>query len=175
MEARAFCEWLSLKESRTYRLPSDAEWSAAAGLGKYPWGNTWPPSATAGNYAGEESAQGMPDTWRTIPGFADGYPRTSPVTAFAENALGLYNMGGNVWEWCEDAYHPTMNSAEALQESSELMAETAPGGIHFRVVRGACWIDFAEIRQRTSYRWPLYPAARTDGVGFRCVVVVPGN
>jgi hypothetical protein len=93
-EANAFCKWLTKKEqdegklgsAQMYRLPTDAEWSIAIGNGKYPWGDVWPPPDGAGNYDA-----------------SDPYPFTSPVGSFRANSYGLYDMGGNVWQWCEDS------------------------------------------------------------------------
>ncbi|MBK8091920.1 MAG: SUMF1/EgtB/PvdO family nonheme iron enzyme [Verrucomicrobiaceae bacterium] len=53
-DAKAYCDWLSKKEGRKYRLPSDAEWSAAVGASAFPWGNSWPPPNNCGNYMGQE-------------------------------------------------------------------------------------------------------------------------
>ena len=117
-DANAFCEWLTKKEmaagkikaGQKYRLPTDAEWSVAVGLGKEK-GNT--PGAKsqvaskmftrgarsgrrlkgAGNYGGRLKV--------------DKYDRTAPVGSFAANQLGLHDMGGNAWEWCEDWYDPS--------------------------------------------------------------------
>jgi hypothetical protein len=116
-DANAFCAWLTKKElaegkikaGQKYRLPTDAEWSVAVGLGEemgntpeeksegikdvYPWGKEWPPPKGAGNY------------FRSLK--VDKFDYTSPVGSFAVNKLGLHDMGGNVWEWCEDKYSPT--------------------------------------------------------------------
>jgi len=84
-----------------------------------------------------------------IEGFDDGYPRTSPVGSFAANKNGLYDMGGNVWQWCEDWY----NSEK-----------------YFRVLRGASWYVYDPERALASYRRRHLPDRRGADVGFRCVV-----
>lgn len=156
-EAVLFCDWLTAKERQTgvigagqrYRLPSDLEWSAAAGLpsepeatpeersakkrGDYPWGLEWPPPDGAGNY-------GLS---------ADGYTRTSPVGSFAPNAFGLYDMGGNVWEWCQEWYDADHS---------------------FRVVRGASWGERDTVVLLSSYRLDSSIGSRED-TGFRIVLV----
>ncbi|MDD3178960.1 MAG: SUMF1/EgtB/PvdO family nonheme iron enzyme [Opitutaceae bacterium] len=169
-DAKAFCEWLTLKERRAgwlndgqrYRLPTDDEWNVAVGLlnqtspgtGKiasiYPWGNQWPPPAGAGNYAGKEARDGhWPAAWPTIEGYNDGYARTSPVGSFAPNQFGLYDMGGNVWQWCEDLYEP---------------------GKVVRVVRGASFrVDVHDL-MRASRRGDGMPDSRYVHRGFRCVL-----
>ena len=135
-EAEAFCKWLTEKERKggllktgeVYRLPTDLEWSKAVGLPAeagatpeerdmgvqdvYPWGTQWPPPAGAGNYAGEETQTEIP-----IPNYNDGFPNTSPVGKFRVNAFGLYDMGGNVWQWVSD-YWNGENRAKTLRGGS---------------------------------------------------------
>jgi formylglycine-generating enzyme required for sulfatase activity len=172
-DAQAFCEWLTKKElaagkikaGQKYRLPTDAEWSVAVGLGQekgntphaksqgkkpvYPWGKEWPPPVGAGNYS------------ELLKVKVDNYEYTSPAGSFAANKLGLHDMGGNVWEWCEDKYSPTST---------------------YRVLRGASWgsvtdnpfIDFNPDGLLSSRRGGGTPDTRFFegvGVGFRCVLV----
>jgi hypothetical protein len=175
-DGKKFCEWLTGREQgsgmlprgRVYRLPTDAEWSAGVGLqGEegnnpkekdskiklYPWGKEWPPPKGAGNYAGEESKIGKePSHWAVIKGYNDGYPRTSPVGSFAANANGLYDMGGNVWKWCEDWYDATG-----------------------RVLRGASWYYSSRDGLLASCRGHYVPDSRNDYVGFRCVVAAESS
>ena len=166
-DAKAFCEWLSKKEGKTYRLPTDAEWSVAVGLnessggtpkskddqvaGVYPWGTSWPPPSGAGNYAGSEARDGeWPSDWKTIEGYRDDYARTSPVGSFTANQFGLYDMGGNVWQWCEDWYS---------------------GDQKDRVLRGASWDDYDPRNLLSSIRINITPGGRLFNIGFRCVLV----
>jgi serine/threonine protein kinase/formylglycine-generating enzyme required for sulfatase activity len=177
-DATAFCEWLTKEERKSgristeqvYRLPSDLEWSAAVGLEKesgstpkerypkvsdvevYPWGSGWPPPSGAGNYAGSEARTGSwPPKWETIKGYRDNYPRTSPVGSFAANKYGIYDMGGNVWEWCQDWWEEQ----------------------HYnRVIRGASWKTFDPVRSLSRYRAVYAPWVRADDTGFRCVLAV---
>jgi formylglycine-generating enzyme required for sulfatase activity len=159
-----------LPRERVYRLPTDAEWSAAVGLqGEegnnpkekdrkiklYPWGKEWPPPKGAGNYAGEEAKNGdWPTGWPVIEAYNDGYLRTSPVGTFAANANGLYDMGGNVWQWCEDWY-------DASEKS--------------RVVRGGSWYNSDRGLLLASYRLSRIPSIRGAALGFRCVVAVESS
>ena len=170
-DVKAFCEWLTkrergsgaLPESMHYRLPTDTEWSVAAGLDSepgntpeeksskinlYPWGTKWPPPSGSGNYCGEEARIGNePEGCPVIQGYNDGYPRTSPVGSFAANKNGLYNMGGNVWQWCEDWY----NSENK-----------------YRVLRGASWSHGYPDFLLASFRGFGTPGVRNDVIGFRC-------
>ncbi len=174
-DAKAFCDWLTTKErkegrittSQTYRLPTDAEWSAAVGIGElegsgspkdkdgkikdvYPWGNQWPPPSNAGNYAGQEAANtNWPTDFKTLDGYRDGFPRTAPVGSFAANAFGIYDLGGNVWELCADWYD---------------------AGQTYRLLRGAAWSSSDPGQMLSSYRGDLAPETRQDFVGFRVVI-----
>ena len=165
-DATAFCEWLSRKEGKTYRLPTDHEWSGAVGIGDredpatlpkdkgatiegYPWGNQWPPPSGSGNFAGSE-AEGV--GWRCIEGYQDPFPFTAPVGSFELNHHGIKDLSGNVWEWCHDWYDE---------------------GKTDRVLRGGSWHSFEEDTLRSSCRFLL--ADRCDHVGFRLVVVGVGG
>ena len=72
--------------------------------GVYPWGKGWPPPKGSGNFADQTLSAKKKDAYRVIDGYNDGYADTSPVRAFAANRFGLFDMGGNVWQWCEDWY-----------------------------------------------------------------------
>ena len=84
-----------------------------------------------------------------IEGYKDGYPRTSPVGSFAANKNGLYDMGGNVFQWCEDWYNSENKS---------------------RVMRGASWRHHYPDNLLASFRGYDSPGYRSGSVGFRCVV-----
>lgn len=164
-DAQAFCQWLAghEKSPMIYRLPTDWEWSLAVGLrddpgqspearlyndpGMYPWGKNWPPPPGYGNYAGEESREGMPSWWGVAPGgYRDAFPRTSPVGSFAPNTLGFHDLSGNVWEWCLDTYSP---------------------GSLARVIRGGSWGSDRPAYLQSANRIGKFPTARTDEIGFR--------
>jgi serine/threonine protein kinase len=176
-DANQFCAWLTRKERsegtmptfQSYRLPTDREWSRAAGVeheagstpeersgkirGVYPWGNGFPPPNDIGNYAGSESRVDTPETWSFIPGFHDAYPRTAPVSAFKANVRGLSCIGGNVWEWCMDKFANTMN---------------------WRTLRGGSWATSRAEELLSSYRRGYGPLFRSDDIGFRCVIAADG-
>ncbi len=158
-DARAFCHWLTERERRAgrigerdaYRLPTDLEWSAAVDLGKepgttpaerdgkihdvFPWGKEWPPPKNVGNYDGELRR--------------DDFDYTSPVGSFPANRHGLHDLGGNVWEWCQDTYD---------------------GQEHYRVLRGASWHSSKPHTLLSSARLFNSPGHRVDIVGLRCVL-----
>ena len=173
-DAKHFCDWLTAKErkegslraNQMYRLPSDLEWSEAVGLpaesgatpeersgkikGVYPWGNSWPPEQDSRNYAGAESKIENRKDWPVISGFSDKFLRTSPAFRFRPNKLGIYDLGGNVWEWCQDEYN---NSA-----------------YKWHALRGGSWATSKQEEMLSSFRLGLDPSFRQDDVGFRCVI-----
>lgn len=169
-DAKAFCEWLSKKSEEkdlTYRLPTDSEWSAAVGIGRYPWGSRFPPSRNAGNYAGREANIGGWSNNPTISNYDDGFPRSSPVGSFSENRYGFFDLGGNVFEWCEDRHRSWMNDADV---DPGLKIEVSPEGVPYRVFRGGAWSSDNEVVVRSSFRGFNLPTYRAVGLGFRCVV-----
>ncbi len=173
-DANAFCQWLSQKERLNYRLPTDREWSIAAGLQEnhtaqttpeildhlvlnhFPWGDGKPPSevSMAGNYVDTSYIEAFKTDPKHLVGIfgqghTDGFPTTAPVMSFRPNALGLYDMGGNVREWCADWY----NAAK-----------------QWRVLRGSSWQGFRQEDLLTSGRAHITPQSRLDDCGFRCVL-----
>jgi hypothetical protein len=162
-DAMAFCKWLTEKEHdenliedrQAYRLPTDLEWSMAVGLvnesgatpeirdgkikNEFPWGKQWPLPNGAGNYAA-----------------ASGRRRaaTMPVGSFKPNSIGLYDLGGNVWEWCLDTYKGG-NSATSRD---------------WGVLRGGSWATSNRLELQSSYRNVVDRNDRDVIYGFRCVL-----
>ena len=104
-DATAFCRWLSGQDGRTYRLPTEAEWEYACRAGTTSWyscGNDSEGLAAVGNVA-DGTAKAKYGGWPAIKS-RDGYVYAAPVGRFRPNAFGLYDMHGNVHEWCGDWY-----------------------------------------------------------------------
>ncbi|MCB1689657.1 MAG: PEGA domain-containing protein [Halioglobus sp.] len=179
-QAAAFCNWLSAREglplfyresngiitgynsaATGYRLPSEAEWAWAARasgdkLLLFPWGDTFPPTLVAENYADDTSAH---VTGRVLNGYKDGHVTSAPVASFKPNQHGLYDMGGNVSEWVHDAY--TIPSANGATQEDPLGGQTGDN----YVIRGAAWTHAKLSELRLTYR--DYGQAGRDDVGFR--------
>ncbi len=162
-DAKAFCAWLTrreqaagkISESQSYRLPREVEWNQAVGEGKYPWGEQWPPPRDGGNYAGSEARDAdWPSERKTIEGYRDEFPQLAPAGSFKANHYGLYDLGGNVWEWCEDWYDSDQKK---------------------HGVRGAAWSNGTPENLLSSCRGSDSPDYRSYSVGFRCVLVVGGS
>ncbi len=162
-DAIAFCTKLSRmpaerKAGRSYRLPSEAEWEFACRAGNttlYSCGEELPLSLA--NFGGAYGPDGSPRS--------SARGRTSPVGAYPPNHFGLYDMHGNVWEWCQDWY------GEHYYEESPLQDPSGPGEGRFKVTRGGSWRSLAPTC-RAAYRNAVVPSNRDAYTGFRIVAVV---
>lgn len=155
-----------------YRLPTDHEWSCAVGLGQredaakaplekhdlvsetYPWGDVWPDQRLPGNYAGTEMRQQIESgNYRhlksVLPNHFDAGIGTYTVGSYPANPFGLYDLGGNVWEWCDDWLDPQKTR---------------------RVLRGGSWTTGERTQALANYRHAIEPSSNTTDYGFRCVL-----
>ncbi len=149
-DAKSYAQWLGTRTGQRYRLLTEAEWEYLANAGKVQV------SHDAANYGAEAEcckslAEGR-DRWIT----------TSPVGSFAPDALGLYDMRGNVWEWLEDCYHDDYIDAPADGSARTGDCTFADN----RTVRGASWGDPSSML-RVSYRLRAPLVNRYFTLGFR--------
>jgi sulfatase modifying factor 1 len=157
LDAIKFCQWLSARTRRRYRLPTEAEWEfAARGTDgrKYPWGN-YEGRGDLANFADCNTDFAWSD--REID---DGYPETSPVGAvpLGASAFGMEDMAGNVWEWCLDYYEP-------YRPASKVNPRGPTSGAR-RVYRGGSWKSrFNSLR--VTVRGSNVPAYSCNDLGFR--------
>ena len=150
-EAKAYAEWLAEVTKQPFRLPTEAEWEYAARAGSkthYWWGDdirqdgkVWANCADCG-----DEGTGK---------------RTMPVGAFPANPFGLYDMHGNVWEWVEDDWHDTYDTAP---DDGQGWIDDPRGTL--RVVRGGCWFNVAQDC-RSATRSRVTPVFRYISFGFR--------
>jgi eukaryotic-like serine/threonine-protein kinase len=160
-DAVAFCQWLSRKEGKAYDLPTEAEWEYACRAGstsRYCFGDDEEGLVRLGNVADATFA-------RKIPGFLtvkgnDGYLFTAPVGSFAANAWGLYDLHGNVWEWCKDA--PRVYTKDPARDPIGGAGEN-------RAQRGGSWFDYPD-NCRSSHRGSAPPTDRDAYKGFRVIL-----
>ncbi|HEX8279912.1 MAG TPA: formylglycine-generating enzyme family protein, partial [Chthoniobacterales bacterium] len=158
-EAMKFCQWLSARDRKKYRLPTEAEWEYAA-RGKdgrrYPWGN-YDRRGDLANFADKNTVFAWSD--REID---DGHAESSPVGAFPRGAspFGVEDMAGNVWEWCVDFF-------EAYRGTPKVNPRGANSGPK-RVHRGGSWKSrFNSLR--TTSRGSNVPSYSCNDLGFRIV------
>ncbi len=162
--AVAFCRWLSRKEGKTYRLPTEAEWEYGCRAGTTTWyysGDDPETLAKVGNVA-DATARAMFPDWKWTIKASDGYVFTAPVGKFRPNAFGLYDMHGNVWQWCADWY------GEFYYEKSPVDDPKGPDtGFIGRACRGGSWKDGPDF-SRSAARAFDRPDSCTGGrSGFR--------
>ncbi|MEY2481037.1 MAG: eukaryotic-like serine/threonine-protein kinase [Verrucomicrobiota bacterium] len=160
LEAIKFCQWLSARERKKFRLPTEAEWEYAArgakDTRKFPWGD-FEHRGDLANFADKNTVFAWSD--REID---DGYPESSPVGAFPRGAspFGLEDMAGNVWEWCLDYYEPYRGTPKVNPRGPTSGAK--------RVYRGGSWKSrFNSLR--TTTRGSNAPNYSCNDLGFRIV------
>ena len=155
-EAVKFCRKLSEKTGKTYRLPSEAEWEYACRGGTttpFYFGETITPDLV--NYDGNHPYGSAPEgLYRK---------QTTDVWSFPPNPFGLYDMHGNVWEWCSDRWHDNYNGAPTDGSSWET------GTDNNRVQRGGSWFNFA-VKCRCAFRGKYSAGCRWRYGGFRVAV-----
>jgi formylglycine-generating enzyme required for sulfatase activity len=159
-EAVEFCQRLSKWTGQVYRLPSEAEWEYACRAGTktpFHFGNTI--STEVANYNGNYTyGQGIKGTYRE---------KTTVVGSFkVANAFGLYDMHGNVWEWCQDHYHDSYTGAPA--DGSEWIDSDAKEDA-FRMLRGGGWILNPHYCRSACRHYYNYPDDHYNFIGFRVV------
>ena len=165
-DATAFAKWLTEQHGGryTFRLPTEAEWEYAARAGTktaYFWGNDPNDACQYANVT--DKTAGNAFGWNWMITCNDSYAVTAHVGSFQPNAFGLYDMAGNVWEWCYDWYSETYYS-ESPERNPE--GPSLPGS--GRVGRGGSWSTVARY-YRSANRDDRPPADRLGGIGFRLV------
>jgi formylglycine-generating enzyme required for sulfatase activity len=168
-DARAFIAWLTRKEGRSYRLPTEAEWEYACRAGtttRYFCGDDPESLAAVGNIADGTLKARYPKLG-TIRA-RDGYIYTAPVGRFQPNAFGLYDLHGNVWEWCSDGYDGRYYEASPLEDPP------GPAGASLRVNRGYGWIGNPR-HCRSADRSSDPPEHRNCMLGFRLALGQSGR
>jgi formylglycine-generating enzyme required for sulfatase activity len=178
-DAALYCNWLSDQDrlprfyltaggqitginaqATGYRLPTEAEWAYSVrqvdveGALRFPWGGNLPPPDRHGNYADRSAAHLV---GRIIFGYNDNYIAAAPVGTYAPNALGLYDMSGNVAEWVNDYYE--------IPSGDAVVDPLGPESGEYRVIRGSSWMHGTITDLRISFR--DYGLEGRQDLGFR--------
>ncbi len=146
-DTKAFCKWLTEKSGKHFRPPTEAEWEYACRAG------------TTGNHAGDVKQV----AWFDMTSNA----KTHPVAKKKPNAWGLYDMHGNVWEWCEDYYYRHYRNAPT-DGSANTTLEVAAEAASRHVLRSGAWCR-PDSSCTSSFRYPAHRTFRECGTGFRIV------
>ena len=166
-DAQAYARWAGRA------LPTEAQWEAACGTARYPWGDTW-------------------QAGRAITDLEPGSGPASAVSSTDRSPFGVLNLGGNVREWCADWYDryayadhaarsPTRNPAGPIDDASPRSDFVAAGAVAGnerstrRVVRGGSWTGQGQEVSRSARRGAHNPTQWLDDVGFRCVQPLEGR
>jgi formylglycine-generating enzyme required for sulfatase activity/regulator of replication initiation timing len=160
-----FIPWVNEKTGETFRLPSEAEWEYAAraeNLGVYHFGDDESYLCEYANGADEEFRSAAYErSGRNVAECNDGYAeRTAPVKSFEANSFGLYDMYGNAWEWIQDCYNKSYETAPVDGSAFEFE------GCKYRVLRGGSW-DTKPNRLRSANRNGAWPLGQSNVGGFR--------
>jgi eukaryotic-like serine/threonine-protein kinase len=161
-DAIEFCTKLSQLTSKAYTLPSESQWEYACRAGTdtaFYFGDTITPELV--NYQGNYPYGGAPQ--------GENRGQATPVGIFPPNALGLYDMHGNVWEWCLDSYHASYQGAPT--DGSAWVDPSLPDRDLKRVMRGGAW-DYVARGCRSAVRCSLAPGVRVNGCGLRVVLAI---
>jgi formylglycine-generating enzyme required for sulfatase activity len=150
-DAQAFCQKLSQITGKTYRLPTEAEWEYACRAG-----------TTTRFYFGDDANQLGDYAWYV----GNSQQTTHPVGQKKPNAWGLYDMSGNVWEWCEDNWHDSYENAP--RDGSAWLRNDN----NYHIVRGGSW-DFNPYYCRSASRIRFSPGFDFNYLGFRVACVSP--
>lgn len=172
-QAAGYCNWLSEKDGLDkvyreekgtliakypipdgYRLPTESEWEWVAriqnsnSMYRYEWGNNFPPTKVSGNYADKSASVSLGSV---LTDYNDGFIAASPIGSFKANFFGIYDMGGNVAEWCHDyhSFYPSLSNELFTDPTGPLMGEAIDNK---HVIRGASWMRGDLSSTRLSYR-----------------------
>lgn len=174
--AKNFCTWRTnylnayratkgLFPMPDFRLPSEAEWEYASRGGrdmvKYPWGNPYLRNAKGCLLANFKPGRGNY--------YDDGFAYTAPVASFFTNDYGLYDMAGNVSEWCEDAYNPA-----SVPLVWDLNPTYYDDNEPRKIIRGGSWKDIAYFLETGTRTYEYQDSARAF-IGFRCAMTYLGR